>query len=363
MTAGADPPSAPHPVAEAMPVLGVCGHSGSGKTTLLVETIRLLVARGLKVAAIKHVSHTLQPDTPGKDSDRLFTAGATVVAAAADQALARWRPGDRGQLFEQLDLLAGTHDLVLVEGHSRMPIPKVWLSGPRRERPPDDIVGLLATWPPDQATPQRLAELAIGRAETALRQRPVVGAVLIGGASRRMGRPKPLLTLRGKSLLEHVVEALRTATNQVVLLGGGPVPEALSGLPRLPDPPGLDGPLAGLLAAMRWHPGACWLLAACDQPRITPQAVGWLLDQRRLGRWAVLPRLSAERIEPLPGVYEPQARLRLEAHARRGVFSLQALTGDARFAHPPVPPELCRSWQNINTPADYQALREGDGVT
>ncbi len=360
MTADPDPPHSAGQPADALPVLGVCGHSGSGKTTLLVETIRLLAARGLKVAAIKHVSHALQPDTPGKDSDRLFRAGATVVAAAGDQALARWRPGDRGQLFEQIDLLARTHDLVLVEGHSRMPIPKIWLAGPKHEAPPGDIVALLETWPPQRATPERLAELATSRARAALDRRPVVAGVLIGGAGRRMGRPKQLIPWRGRTFVEHVVDALRPHAGRVVLLGDGPLPEPLGDLPRLPDPPALAGPLAGLLAALRWAPHACWLVAACDQPLLRPEAVRWLLDQRDLGRWALLPRRGDEQIEPLPGLYEPQALALLEAQARRGVLSLQRLAGADRVAHLTIPAGLEPCWGSINTPDELAAL-ERDG--
>jgi hypothetical protein len=61
------------------PVLAVCGFSGSGKTTLLEAAIPHLIARGLAVAAIKHDSHGFVVDKEGKDSDRLFRAGATVA--------------------------------------------------------------------------------------------------------------------------------------------------------------------------------------------------------------------------------------------------------------------------------------------
>ena len=42
---------------------------------------------------------------------------------------------------------------------------------------------------------------------TALCERRINGAVLVGGASRRMGRPKQLLVHRGATLSERAVEA------------------------------------------------------------------------------------------------------------------------------------------------------------
>ena len=49
-------------------VLGITGWSGSGKTTLIVKLIPLLVARGLRIATLKHAHHNFDVDQPGKDS-------------------------------------------------------------------------------------------------------------------------------------------------------------------------------------------------------------------------------------------------------------------------------------------------------
>jgi len=70
--------------------------------------------------------------------------------------------------------------------------------------------------------------------------------VLIGGSSRRMARPKHLLSLDGKLLLDRAVEALAPVVDEVVLLGAGELPASQAGRARLPDPPGTTGPLAGL---------------------------------------------------------------------------------------------------------------------
>lgn len=54
----------------------VCGIKNSGKTTLLEGLIRILTARGLKVAVIKHDGHDFECDIPGTDSRRYVEAGA-----------------------------------------------------------------------------------------------------------------------------------------------------------------------------------------------------------------------------------------------------------------------------------------------
>ncbi|HSM52334.1 MAG TPA: molybdenum cofactor guanylyltransferase, partial [Thermoanaerobaculia bacterium] len=136
---------------------------------------------------------------------------------------------------------------------------------------------------------------------------PLCGGLLVGGASRRMGTPKQLLEIGGRALGEIVATALAPHVETLCLLGDGEVPPELAGLPRLADLPGIGGPLAGMLAALRARPGDGWLVAACDQPGLTPEAVAWLVARRGEGELAVLPRRAPGRVEPFPGIDEAAA--------------------------------------------------------
>lgn len=102
----------------------------------------------------------------------------------------------------------------------------------------------------------------------------VVGVVLAGGLSRRMGGgDKGLRLLGGVSLLERTAVRLRLQVGRVVLnANGDPARFASLGLPVAADPyPDFLGPLAGLVAGMAWArrhaPQArCIVTAACDTP-------------------------------------------------------------------------------------------------
>jgi molybdopterin-guanine dinucleotide biosynthesis protein A len=179
----------------------------------------------------------------------------------------------------------------------------------------------------------------------------VLAGILIGGASRRMGRPKHLLELEGRSFLERAVEALSPRAGEIVLLGAGEVPEAFGGLRRLGDAPGVAGPLAGILSAMRWRPEAAWIIAACDQPLISAAAVDWLLGQRRPEAWVVMPAAEGG-VEPLLAVYEPAARELLEEIAAQGRLGPSALAGHARVRSPTPPAALAPAWKGVNTPEE-----------
>ncbi len=335
-----------------LPVFGICGYSGSGKTTLIEALLPTLIARGLRVAVLKHDCHGLDVDRKGKDSDRFFRAGANVLAQGPGESFMRVREPDGIRLEIELARLCERHDLVLVEGHKTSRIPnKLWLLGEGETAPPTEAGRIARVLP---RTGERAHE-ALAWIDSVLprlwRRTPVYAGILIGGRASRMGRPKHLIARRGRTWLEEIVAAVSPGGDRVVLLGRASVPPSLRELPLLPDAPGVEGPLAGILAAMRWNPTASWLIAACDMPFVTPAAVRWLLSTRRPGAWATLPRLTeSSGVEPLLAHYDFRAR-----------HLLEPCRGPSELAHsnqcltPLIPPRLAPAWRNINTPAELAA--------
>jgi len=335
-----------------LPVVAVCGFKNSGKTTLLEHVVPLLEKQGLAVAVIKHDAHGIHLDHRGKDSDRLFRSGADVLLQGPNETLFRQHPTRAVVLWEAAKSLLLRHDVVLAEGYKETPFAKIWLRGRNHPPPPPDVaeIGLELGWEEERAT--TATAWIMERVRSAWLERIVNGAVLVGGESRRMGRPKQLVVHGGVTLSERAVRAVEGPVEMVVLAGSGPVPGSLEGLPRLPDPPGLGGPLAGLLSAMRWAPDATWVVVACDMPGVSSEAVAWLIGQRRPGVWAVMPRLRNGTIEPLLALYEPHARPLLEAQATRGRWGPRHLAANDHVISPTPPAEIIAAWENVNTPGE-----------
>jgi molybdopterin-guanine dinucleotide biosynthesis protein MobB len=341
-------------VSPELPAFGISGWSGSGKTTLVTELVRRFSARGLKTAVIKHDVHGLDADRDGKDSDRFFRAGADVVLTGPGESLSRAHTVGSASLRAAVNRLDPEYDLVFVEGHKSAALArKVWLQMDPAEMCPPDVPGVLRVLTPEEDR----AGIVTAMVEEWLRHRtmttPLCAGILFGGRSRRMGQPKHLLRTGGTTWLEHVVATLQPFVGQVVLLGGGEVPPSLRALPVLPDAPGKHGPLAGMLAALRWSPHVSWLFTACDLPRISPAAVAWLIGQRGPGISAILPRLpDAQGVEPLFALYEFRARLLLEASLAPS--DLARLPG---VITPHPPPEINGAWANMNTPVDLAGFQ------
>jgi molybdopterin-guanine dinucleotide biosynthesis protein A len=186
----------------------------------------------------------------------------------------------------------------------------------------------------------------------------VLGVVLVGGASRRMGTDKAWIPYRGKPLAQHMADLLRGVCRQTALVGGTPERgyDRL-GLPWWPDLPGLAGagPLAGLLTALEIAPQV--LLVACDLPQLDPQLLARLL--RAAGDApAAIPQI-ADRAEPLAAVYRravvPAGRASLAAGSGRMADLLQVpgarlIPGECLG----TPQELARAFHNLNRPNDLE---------
>jgi molybdopterin-guanine dinucleotide biosynthesis protein A len=173
-----------------------------------------------------------------------------------------------------------------------------------------------------------------------------------------MGHPKHLIRRNNTTWLELAVDKLAPLVDQVVLAGRGLVPESCSHLARIPDPPGLAGPLAGMLGVMRWQPEVSWLVTACDQPDFTRESLQWLLDSRRPGIRAILPDLAGNgQVEPLLAWYDSRCRVLLEDIAGSGSLRISRLAGQPGIRQLQPPRALCSSWHNVNTPSELEALQ------
>jgi molybdopterin-guanine dinucleotide biosynthesis protein A len=182
----------------------------------------------------------------------------------------------------------------------------------------------------------------------------VSAALLLGGASQRMGRDKAGITLDGEPLATRLARRLASLCEEVLLVGGAP-PESAPGR-RVADQDGPRCALRGLVSALAAARAERVLVVATDLP-LVPEAL--LLA---LVAWpeadVVLPA-DAEGPQPLCALYRREvvlaaARRRLAAAERLALHELLAelevrvLPADVLASLDPTGSALL----NVNTPAE-----------
>ena len=188
------------------------------------------------------------------------------------------------------------------------------------------------------------------------------GALLAGGAGRRLGLgvPKALAVLEGRTLLDRALATLREVCDTIVVAMSPkrPLPPELrAGFETVWDPPGAEGPLAAMIAALA-PPG--WeraVVLGVDYPLARADALCALLDLLP-GEAAVVPAPGG-RLQPVFAAYAPNAIERLAAAfaagARTTVPAVEALgprvLDDDALARVPGGIE---NWLNVNSAEELE---------
>ena len=178
------------------------------------------------------------------------------------------------------------------------------------------------------------------------------GFVLVGGASRRMGRDKALLPLAGATMVEQIAAKVRAAAGNVTLIGS-PEKYGHLGLPVVPDEIENCGPLGGLYTALRLSESEWNLIVACDMPHITEAFLKQLIESAEAsGADCMVPEIDGK-VDPLCAVYHGSLVRAAETAIHRKLLKMQDFVSTLRTSYWRVTDP--RPLQNVNTPAEWSA--------
>jgi len=192
----------------------------------------------------------------------------------------------------------------------------------------------------------------------------VVGLLLAGGQSRRMGGgDKTLRLLGGIPLLERVIERLRPQIDALVLnANGDPARFARCALPVVPDSvPGFAGPLAGVLAGLDWaatHRSDCHYVVsvATDAPFLPADLVVRLAEGLDEAGADLSCATSGGRSHPVFGLWPVRLRDDLRgALVDQGVRKVDLWTARHKLATVPFSDQPVDPFFNANRPEDFAA--------
>src|SRR5207237_2347908 len=183
------------------------------------------------------------------------------------------------------------------------------------------------------------------------RAMPVNGFILAGGKSRRMGRDKALLDWQGRPLLSHMVDLLRSATDDVQVVGRDPLPDRLPG----------RGPLSGIATALAITSSDANLIVAVDLPLLTKDFLTYLrLQIEHSSRPLFVCKIESHfplclgiRRVLLPEIERRLSSGDLSVHRFIEASDAQ-IVSDSQLRVAGFEPAMFR---NINTPEDYLKCR------
>jgi molybdopterin-guanine dinucleotide biosynthesis protein A len=151
--------------------------------------------------------------------------------------------------------------------------------------------------------------------------------ILAGGRSSRFGRDKLAEPIDGRTLLTHVIDAVRPVASEIIVVGApGSNVDVAADVRVIHDPVAFEGPLAGARAGFELASESIVLVVGGDMPDLVPAVLESMVAALRGFDVVVLEHDGHPR--PLPIATWREAALEAaDRLLRLGERSLRALVG------------------------------------
>jgi molybdopterin-guanine dinucleotide biosynthesis protein A len=189
--------------------------------------------------------------------------------------------------------------------------------------------------------------------------------VLAGGFSTRLGQDKGLLMLKGKPLVEHVLDATKNLVEETILVVSSRdqaerYHSILKGNVKVLSDANAHGPLVGASVGFENASGKYSLLLPCDTPLVSRKILSLLLDLC-INKTAAIPRWPNFQIEPLQAVYLTAAAFQAgkeslvegKADLRSMIDKLHGVRYVSTLVIQQLDPEF-KTFMNVNTIMDLR---------
>ena len=172
----------------------------------------------------------------------------------------------------------------------------------------------------------------------------MLGVILAGGRSSRMGQDKSRLLVNGRTLLQHQQNILQQLGLETVVSGPDGIHDDIQGYP---------GPLAGIYSVVRQTPSDSWLFVPVDLPLLTAATLNKLIKHSsRQGccfEHHPLPLLLQRSAELIP-------HLRERLTQTGAALSVRAFANSMNIEWLPLTGGDERCLGNANNPQQWQSL-------
>jgi molybdenum cofactor guanylyltransferase len=193
----------------------------------------------------------------------------------------------------------------------------------------------------------------------------MLGVVLCGGQSSRMGSDKGLLMLNDKTWTQKAIDTLRNFQIPIVISVNKNQYQDYSIIflvdTLIPDDRSLQlhGPLCGLLSVHLKYPEEDLLILACDMPLIDTEHIKQLLSKYNTETADAFIYSNDGEPEPMPGIYGSKGLKyvhQLYSSDQLPRHSMKYMLEHISTSISPLPAEKKDRFRNFNTHAELNGL-------
>lgn len=179
--------------------------------------------------------------------------------------------------------------------------------------------------------------------------------ILAGGKSSRMGSDKGLIPLKGKPMIQWVIDAVRPITKNINIIANENLEQyKVFGFPVFTDIQQGKGPLTGIYTGLHHTPSENNIVLSCDSPNVSTALIQCLITHHNGYEVSIVKK--AGKTHPLIGIYNKSClrtfkqllnQNQLKVMAALENVHLNVVDGN-RFEH--------HTFANVNTPSDYENI-------
>ncbi|MBE9528522.1 MAG: molybdenum cofactor guanylyltransferase [Proteobacteria bacterium] len=191
----------------------------------------------------------------------------------------------------------------------------------------------------------------------------MIGAIMTGGASRRMGFNKAFIETdkaTGETILSRTVSIFQDLFDETVIVTADASIYSKAGVPVLTDIYPDCGSLGGIFTALKNFPDSPLFIAACDMPHIDPTAIEAIITKARSSTDAIDAAVpyTDSRYHPLHAYYTQNATDKIEQLLKKRELRVQGFIDSAMVLKLVEADfgtiDIARSVANINTPEELE---------
>lgn len=184
----------------------------------------------------------------------------------------------------------------------------------------------------------------------------IVGIVLAGGNSSRMGQDKKNLSLNGRPQFQHLHNMMEQVFESVFISLSST--EAIGDQHKIiRDQYDFQGPLNGILSSLSANPDSAILCVAVDMPNISIESIQTLLKHRdRTYAATCYLNKNINLLEPLFSIWEPASRNLIQTFISQKIYSPYKILSHDSVKK--VETFDSKIFENLNSPTDLKNFHQ-----